>query len=192
MKGRGTRLHTFTYTDYANDEEVITKNKTGFKLIDFFAVCEYFDEKYDYKAPLTIPKLQPALTVAEPGTKETGTVIDEPLPHYGPMELGEKDELKSTQQTAIGAEGMRIDREMFQKFVDETREDTELRKLDDENPAAALEYLKNNVLDKPNHYMTLDKMKKHFKLDRRIISGRSARHHHGAHRNAQEKSSDYR
>jgi type I restriction enzyme R subunit len=171
MKGRGTRLHTFSYTDYANDEELITKNKTGFKLIDFFAVCEYFNEKYDYKAPLAIPKPLPAAAVAEPGTKETGTIVDDLPPRYGPMELGEHDELKSTEQTAIGAEGMRIDREMFQKFVDETREDAELRKLDDENPAAALEYLKNNVLDKPNHYMTLDKMKKHFKLDRRITLG---------------------
>src|SRR5690606_20411304 len=36
---------------------------------------------------------------------------------------------------------------------------------------AALEYLKNKVLDKPNHYMTLDKIKKHFKLDRRVTLG---------------------
>jgi type I restriction enzyme R subunit len=58
MKGRGTRLHTFTYTDYANDEEIITKPKNGFKLIDFFAVCEYFDEKYDYKARLYYPSFK--------------------------------------------------------------------------------------------------------------------------------------
>lgn len=170
MKGRGTRLHTFSYTDYTNDEELITKQKTGFKLIDFFAVCEYFDEEYDYKASLSIPKLQ-AAAVAEPATKESGTIIDDLPGHYGPMELGEHDELKSAEQTAIGADGMRIDREMFQKFVEETREDTELRQLDNDDPAAALEYLKNNVLDKPNHYMTLEKIKKHFKLDRRISLG---------------------
>lgn len=171
MKGRGTRLHTFTYTDYANDEELIAKKKTGFKLIDFFAVCDYFNEKYDYKAPLTIPKLQPAAAVAEPGVKDTSTIIDDLPPRYGPTELGEHDELKSAEQTAIGADGMRVDREMFQKFVEETREDAELRKLDQEDPLAALEYLKNNVLDKPNHYMTLEKIKKHFKLDRRLSLG---------------------
>ena len=66
---------------------------------------------------------------------------------------------------------MPIDREMFQKFVEETREDAELQRLDTEDPLAALEYLKNNVLDKSNHYMTLDKIKKHFKLDRRISLG---------------------
>lgn len=171
MKGRGTRLHTFTYTDYANDEELITEQKTGFKLIDFFAVCEYFDEKYDYKAPLVLPKPQPAAAVAEPAVKDSSTIIDDSVTSYGPMELGEHDELKSAEQTAIGAEGMRIDREMFQKFVDEAREDAELQKLDEEDPIAALEYLKNNVLDKPSHHMTLDKMKKHFKLDRRINLG---------------------
>lgn len=168
MKGRGTRLHTFTYTDYTQGGEVISKRKDGFKLIDFFAVCDYFDEEYDYKAALVVPKLQTAAAVAEPATKETGTLIDHPQIHYGPMELGEKDALKTASETHVGADGMRIDREMFQKFVEETREDAELRKLDSEDPLAALEYLKNNVLDKPNHYMTLDKIKKHFKLDRRI------------------------
>ena len=171
MKGRGTRLHTFTYIDYTNDEEKITKHKHGFKLIDFFAVCEYFNETYDYKAPLVIPKLQKATAVAEPGTRETGTIVDGPRIAYGPVELGEHDKLKSADSTTIGADGMRIDREMFQKFVEEAREDAELRKLDEEDPLAALEYLKNNVLDKPNHYMTLEKIKKHFKLDRRISLG---------------------
>lgn len=171
MKGRGTRLHTFTYTDYANDEEMIAKKKTGFKLIDFFAVCEYFDEEYDYKAALTIPKLQKAATVAESGTKEAGTIVDISQVQYGPVELGEHDALKSAQTTAIGLDGMRIDREMFHKWREEANEDTELRRLDEEDPLAALEYVKNNLLDKPNHYMTLDKIKKHFKLDRRVSLG---------------------
>ena len=87
------------------------------------------------------------------------------------MELGEHDELKTAEQTAIGADGMRIDREMFQKWREEASEDAELRRLDEEDPLAALEYVKNNVLDQPNHYMTLDKIKKHFKLDRRISLG---------------------
>ncbi len=172
MKGRGTRLHAFTYTDYAHDEEVITKRKQGFKLIDFFAVCDYFNEKYDYKAPLAVPKIPAAATVvAEPGLRETGTIVDGPLPHYGAFELGENDNLKTAETAAVGREGMVVDREMFRAFVEETREDAELRKLDQENPAAALEYLKNNLLDKPNHFMTLDKIKKHFKLDRRISLG---------------------
>jgi len=168
MKGRGTRLHTFKYTDYVNDEEV-TQKKIGFKLIDFFAVCEYFNEKYDYKATLKLPvKVQPTTT----SRQTTNVITDDDEPRYARgVELGEDDKLKTTDTTVVGRDGMIIDREMFQKFVEETREDAELKRLDDENPAAALEYLKNNVLDKPNLYMTLDKIKKHFKLDRRISLG---------------------
>lgn len=119
-----------------------------------------------------MPKVPSSATaVTEPGTYETGVVVDGSLPRYGALELGEKDKLKSAEMTAVGREGMVIDREMFRAFVEETREDTQLRKLDEEDPAAALEYLKNNVLDKPSHYMTLDKIKKHFKLDRRISLG---------------------
>lgn len=172
MKGRGTRLHTFKWIDYANDEEVITKRKEHFKLIDFFAVCEYFDEKYDYRAPLSLPKVPSAPTaVAEPGTIESGTIIDDGPAHYGALELGEKDTLNSTAVTAVGKDGMVIDREMFRAWIEETREDQELQRLDQDDPRAALEYLKNHILDKPNHYMTLDRIKKHFKLDRRISLG---------------------
>src|SRR5690606_23937257 len=66
MKGRGTRLHTFTCIDYTNDEEVIARKKTSFKRIDFFAVCEYFNEKYNYKSALKLPKKITASLVAEP------------------------------------------------------------------------------------------------------------------------------
>lgn len=173
MKGRGTRLHTFKWIDYANGEEVVSQQKTGFKLIDFFAVCEYFNEEYDYKASLKLPKKVQAALVTEPNAGDIGTIIDddESGGYSRGVELGEQDELKTAQQTTVGREGMVIDREMFQKFVEETREDAELRKLDEEDPLAALEYLKNHVLDRPNHFMSLDKIKKHFKLDRRISLG---------------------
>jgi type I restriction enzyme R subunit len=171
MKGRGTRLHAFTYVDYANAEALIVKPKSGFKLIDFFAVCEYFNEKYDYKTPLSLPRKVEAGLVAEPGTPEAGTIIDEPLPTYRGVELGEADGLESNELVTVGVDGMVVDREMFRAFVEETREDTELQRLDQEDPGAALQYLKNNILDKPSHHMTLDKMKKHFKLDRRIPLG---------------------
>ena len=172
MKGRGTRLHTFAWVDYANNQEPVIKYKNSFKLIDFFAVCEYFNEKYDYKTPLAVPKNSQQITVSEPGPNQPGgTIYVDPKPNYGPTELGEEDALRSSEQTIVGKEGMIIDREMFSAFVDETRENQELIRLDNENPTAALEYLKNNILDKPSHYMTLEKIKKHFKLDRRISLG---------------------
>jgi type I restriction enzyme R subunit len=171
MKGRGTRLHTFKYVDYANDENEIIQKKSGFKLIDFFAVCEYFNEKYDYKAPLSVPKPSAQATPIGPGPSvDPGGGSGTATLELG-QELGLADELKTAALTAVGKEGMVVDREMFRDFVNEARQDEELKRLDDENPAAALDYLKHNILDKPNHYMTLDKIKKHFKLDRRISLG---------------------
>jgi type I restriction enzyme, R subunit len=48
IKGRGTRRFTFRIgnTEY---------EKRNFFLIDFCAVAEYFEEKYDYSAPLRLP-----------------------------------------------------------------------------------------------------------------------------------------
>lgn len=49
IKGRGTRRYTFAigHTEY---------KKTHFFLLDFCAVAEYFEEKYDYSVPLKLPR----------------------------------------------------------------------------------------------------------------------------------------
>ncbi len=49
IKGRGTRLYTFVVgnTEY---------EKKHFFLLDFCAVAEFFEEKYDYAAPLKLPR----------------------------------------------------------------------------------------------------------------------------------------
>jgi type I restriction enzyme R subunit len=49
IEGRGTRLFTFEigHTKY---------KKENFFILDFCAVAEYFEEKYDYSVPLKIPR----------------------------------------------------------------------------------------------------------------------------------------
>ena len=49
IKGRGTRRFTFKIgnTEY---------EKKNFFLLDFCAVAEYFEEKYDYSVPLKVPR----------------------------------------------------------------------------------------------------------------------------------------
>jgi type I restriction enzyme R subunit len=49
IKGRGTRTYTFKLgnTEY---------EKKHFFLLDFCAVAEYFEEKYDYSVPLKVPR----------------------------------------------------------------------------------------------------------------------------------------
>jgi hypothetical protein len=48
IKGRGTRLFTFNIGHTAYE-------KPCFFLLDFCAVAEYFEEKYDYSLPLKLP-----------------------------------------------------------------------------------------------------------------------------------------
>ena len=49
IKGRGTRLKTFKYEDEKEE-------KKTFKLFDFFATCEYFEEKFKYDEKIELPK----------------------------------------------------------------------------------------------------------------------------------------
>ncbi len=169
MKGRGTRLHTFEWIDYANGESVQTSRKENFRLIDFFAVCEYFEEKYDYSVPLAIPKVKEStlgiISTTLPGDIEQNFAVIQPF------ELGESDDVQTVSQTTVGAEGMRIDREMFRSFQDETKGDAELSdlyysgKIDE-----AISYLRSHILgeDRPRFFMTPEKIRKIFNLDRRL------------------------
>jgi type I restriction enzyme R subunit len=57
IKGRGTRRHDFL--EQLFDDEiragVARPRKSGFKLFDFFANCEYFEEDYNYDEVLRLP-----------------------------------------------------------------------------------------------------------------------------------------
>ena len=170
MKGRGTRLHVFKYVDYTDDEKVTEVKKENFRIIDFFAVCEYFEEKYDYDAPLVVPanKAQGIMIVSPGSTSDTS------LPEIAIMrgvELGEDDELQNLDKTVIGKEGMRVDREMFRSFQEEVQSNTEFVKLYEEFRDKAIEYFKTYILNQPNFYMTPEKIRKALGLDRRLDLG---------------------
>ncbi len=170
MKGRGTRLHTFKFVDYSNNEKTIEIRKENFRLIDFFAVCEYFEEKYDYNAPLVVPAGKSQGVTITPPVFGPGTPPPDIVVTRG-VELGEDDELRNLDKTIVGKEGMRVDREMFRSFQDEVKSNEEFVKLyNDGNIDEALSYLKTEILgeDKPKFYMTPEKIRKIFNLDRRL------------------------
>lgn len=173
MKGRGTRLHTFRYVDYANDENIVTAAKNNFKLIDFFAVCEYFDNKFEYDKVLELPKkIQGANVSYAPPSLDGSSEVGEPGVAYARgVDINELDKLKKQTTTVIDGQGMRIDREMFRKFKEELQNDKEFTDLYDENRDEALDYLKNKVFDKPSHFMNLEKIRSFFKLDRKLSLG---------------------
>ena len=167
MKGRGTRLHTFKYIDYANGELVKTVKKENFRIIDFFAVCEYFEEKYDYNAPLVLPlKKESTIFITLGGYPTPPDTVTEV-----PFDLAEEDDLQNINEAVVGPEGMRIDREMFRSFQDEVKSNDEFINIYNSGDMdATLDYLKTNILgeDKPRFFMTPEKIRKIFGLDRRL------------------------
>ena len=62
IKGRGTRKHEVS--DELHDSKIKSQigrqPKAAFKLFDFFANCEYFEDKFDYDEVLSLPKLATA------------------------------------------------------------------------------------------------------------------------------------
>lgn len=153
IKGRGTRKYIFNFD---NDGEKLSIEKDKFKLFDFFANCEYFEEKFNYDEVLKIP-------VAGTGiTGGPGVDIDE-------ISISNPDPLKTFNEKAIGVEGMKVDRKLFEKFEDTIKADPFIKEKYEAGDMQAVEdYVKTEVFDKADDYFNLDKLRKSVKVDRRI------------------------
>ncbi len=105
IKGRGTRKHTFKFErrNSEGDSELLEVEKDRFKLFDFFAICEYFEEKFNYDQVLPLPKEYTPAFSFEP-------IKRPPLVLYENFDL---DPSVSLREIPIGAEGMKVDRKLF-------------------------------------------------------------------------------
>lgn len=67
IKGRGTRKHNFLEQLFDPELKELVKEpaKIRYKLFDFFANCEYFEDKFDYDEVLKLP--QPGVGTGEGG-----------------------------------------------------------------------------------------------------------------------------
>ena len=158
IKGRGTRKYNFKYSEReAGETRVISVTKDSFKFFDFFANCEYFEEKFDYDEIIQLPP--------KTGTRSEGgeTVnIDEIL-------LTQPDPLKTFTEKAVGVEGMKIDRKLFEKFESTVKEDSFIKQKYEEGDLTTIEdYIKENIFDKPTDFFNLEKLRRSVKADRRI------------------------
>jgi type I restriction enzyme R subunit len=112
IKGRGTRRFTFVVgnTEY---------EKKWFFLIDFCAVAEFFEEKYDYSAPLQLPRepkrkpttdSQPTETVTTPPTDGKGEAVTDISSKRReiPVWLG-VDRIVSQEVRVVGPNGEKVD-----------------------------------------------------------------------------------
>ncbi len=158
IKGRGTRKNTFEFKhkNELGEEEQVKHEKEFFKLFDFFANCEYFEEKFDYDEKLKLP--QPPIGVGGGG----GGGIDQ-FTSYRP------DPLAILKEQEIGYEGMKIDRMLFKKFEDRIVMDDIIKKnVELGNWEQVVSHIQNEIFDKPEEYFNLEKLRKAAKIDRKI------------------------
>ena len=165
IKGRGTRRHTFTEQcrDAALAEGVAEPEKTTFKLFDFFANCEFFETEFNYDEVLSLPAPR-----GEREEKNTDSDDVSPSQARAYEHLG-ADILATLKEAAIGYEGMKIDRMMFDRFADTVRQDETVKQAVEEGRwDQVINYVNREVFDKPEEYYTLDKLRKAAAVDRRL------------------------
>jgi type I restriction enzyme R subunit len=161
IKGRGTRKHHFLEQLFDSELAVLISQpeKVRFKLFDFFATCEYFEEKFDYDQILQLPRPNSGDGQSEPP----------PPPPNGTYISTAPDAITQTTITPVGAEGMRIDRMFFDKFEDKAKNDTVLQAAIDAGLwDQAIDHVTNELFDKPNEYFNLEKLRKAAGVDRRL------------------------
>ena len=72
-------------------------------------------------------------------------------------------------ETAIGLDGMKIDRMFFEQFEEKLKEDPILKEqVEAERWEQAVEYVINHLFDKPAEYFNLEKLRKAAGVDRRL------------------------
>jgi type I restriction enzyme R subunit len=156
IKGRGTRKFTFEYKD--SDGEVVRGDKEKYKMFDFFANYEYFEEKYDYDQILKLPlKSSIAIDGGEIPKPVSGTYSFIP------------DPLRTLNEKPIGYSGMRIDREFFEKTSSIIKQDKDIKQaIENEQWDTAVDITRERYENKPEDYITLEKLGRALKLDRSL------------------------
>jgi type I restriction enzyme R subunit len=163
IKGRGTRLFTFKigHTEYKKDK---------FFLLDFCAVAEYFEDKYDYTIPLKLPR------PAEDKKKKTGNIAVEDSsrnesPEYTSSQPPREipvwtgiDTLVSQEVRIVGPDGEKVDVMTFRGgyerdiklFIDKTPELKDAIEAEDDD---AIETIVNEKFyNKPEMFYSPDKL----------------------------------
>ena len=164
IKGRGTRKHDFLEQlfDDSLKEAVKHPRKSSFKLFDFFANCEYFEEEFNYDEVLKLPRPQ-AKARDDEGSGAGPALIGGTYTHLG------ADIIASVKEEAIGFEGMKIDRMFFEKFEDAVRQNDFIASAVESGKwDRVIDYVNREVFDKPEEYYNLDKLRRAASVDRRL------------------------
>ena len=165
IKGRGTRKCNFANKEILKDQSLIENippeklQKSKFKLFDFFANCEFFEEKFKYDEIIKLPPKGLIGTGTGGGGYTTSDYYDSTNP----------DPLKSITINEVGVEGMKIDRMYFDHFEDKVKDDATIQELIQQKDFDAIEeYILNKIFDKPKEYYNISKLRNAMKIDRRL------------------------
>ena len=163
IKGRGTRKHNFLeeLQDEAHKADLGPRPKTAYKLFDFFANCQYFEEEFNYDEVIPLPQPGPGGPEAPggPGPVVIGGLYE----HVG------EDILATIKEEVIGPEGMRIDRMFFRRFEEAVKDDPVVAAdIEAGDWDHALDYVNREVFNKPEEFFTLDKLRRAAAADRRL------------------------
>lgn len=164
IKGRGTRVFAFKYTLRNNDrEETVRIEKKNYKLFDFFANCEYFEEKYPYDQVIQLPP-----------TGGIGPPPPPPPPMPQTVTVDIPDPLKTMEVMTFEGDIMRVDRELYiNKFEEKIKESyTQNSAFKDAVNSGDYEqmeqFVKSHLFDKPKEYFTLETIRNGYQADRRL------------------------
>ncbi len=160
IKGRGTRKHDFR--EQLFDEEIKENAKDplkcSFKLFDFFANCQYFEEEFDYDEVLEVP-----------WPKGNGGEGGGPTPSPGTYEHTGGDILSTIKEEPVGLEGMKIDRMFFQQFEEAVREnDFIAASVEAGEWDRVIDYVNKEFIQNPEQHYSLEKLRKAADVDRRV------------------------
>lgn len=148
IKGRGTRKYTFPDGT----------EKKQFLVQDFCEVVKYFEEEYDFEAPISVS-----------GGGKGGTTPPPPPPPEIQI-YGGVDEMVFTEMLEIGPEGEKVDRlvyiskweKMIKKVVEQNPEIAERIKVGDEQEVE--EFVRENVFDRPKEFFNERNLSRAYKV----------------------------
>jgi len=173
IKGRGTRKHDFReqLQDETLKSQVASPHKLAYKLFDFFATCEYFEDKFDYDEVLKLPRPgadRPIGVGGEEGGQTGGdgggTAGDPDHYHHTAP-----DTMAMHEETQIGFQGMKIDRMYFQRFEDTVKAHPLIaQQVSNAQWEQAMDFITTELFDKPSDYFNLDKLRRAAGVDRRL------------------------
>ncbi len=164
IKGRGTRTHSFLdqLFDSSLAESASQVEKSTFKLFDFFANFEYFETKFNYDEILKLPPTQHQED-DDGMSGKTSKGLHGIYEHLG------RDIISTMREEAVGSQGMKVDRMLFDRFAETVRKDEIVKEaIQSGQWDRVIDYVNREVFDQPEDYYTLDKLRKAAFVDRRI------------------------